>query len=161
MGVSLSSETKHLTPSPRLDRNPLSCGLGQIISCRRHLFPFCKQRSYASFLDDKLSVAIVITGKRNEGRSSIRAVFKGSGVEKSNMLPDEAEDELVGGKRRKTKVISVTVILSGSGDTEEPRNVTESGGGDDGEDALHDAVGSALEDEGKSLVQYLLRVIIN
>ncbi|CAF2055864.1 unnamed protein product, partial [Brassica napus] len=84
------------------------------------LFPCYKERPYASFRDDKLSVVIAIAGNRNEGSGSIGAVFKGSGVEKSNMLPDEAEDGLVGGDRRNTKVTSVTVILNGSGDTEEP-----------------------------------------
>lgn len=49
------------------------------------------------------------------------------------------------------------MILSGSGDTEESRNVTDRG--DDGEDAPRDAVDSALEDKGESLVQHLLRVI--
>ena len=46
------------------------------------------------------SVAIAITGKRNERSGSIRAVFKGSSLEKSNMLPDKAEDGLVGGDRK-------------------------------------------------------------
>ena len=41
------------------------------------------------------------------------------------MLPDEADDGLIGGDRRKTKVTSVTVIPNGSRDTEEPRNVTD------------------------------------
>ncbi|KAL0710952.1 hypothetical protein Bca4012_017930 [Brassica carinata] len=81
MGVSLSSETKHLTPSPRLDRNPLSCGLGQI---------------------------------KKRGKKQASSGLQGIRVEKSNMLLHEAEDELVGGKRRKTKVISATVILSGA-----------------------------------------------
>ncbi|CAN7010919.1 unnamed protein product [Brassica oleracea var. botrytis] len=83
----------------------------------RHLFPCCKERPYASFRDDKLNVAIVMMGKRNEGSGSIGAVFKGSGVEKSNMLP---EDGLVGSHRRKTKVTSVTAILSGSGEDRTP-----------------------------------------
>ncbi|KAF2595073.1 hypothetical protein F2Q70_00042911 [Brassica cretica] len=125
MGVSLLSETEHLTPSPRLDRNPLNCGLESITQC-----------------SDRYR------GQEKRGKRQ-----HWSGVEKSNMR-----------QRMKT---SVTVILNGSGDTEEPRNVTSpteqtscrSGGGDDGEDVLHDVVGSTLADEGESLVQYLLRVI--
>lgn len=85
------------------------------------MFPFCKDRSYA-----QLSVAIIITGKRNE-----------EGTE----------------TQRRSQETSLRVLLLS-------RHLVEGGGGDDGEDALHDVVGSELEDEGESLVQYLLRVII-
>ncbi|KAL0750866.1 hypothetical protein Bca101_032869 [Brassica carinata] len=137
MGVSLSSETEHLTPSPRLDRNPLSCGLGQIMSRRRHLFPFCKQRSYASFLDDKLSVAIIITGRETREAAA------------SELSSRDPRERRHGSQETSLRVLQLS------------RHLVEGGGGDDGVDALHDVVGSALEDQGESLVQYLLCVIIN
>ncbi|KAL0738737.1 hypothetical protein Bca4012_014947 [Brassica carinata] len=99
-------------------------------------------------------------GKRNEEEAH-RAVLRDPVWRRAICSLMRREDELVGGKRRKTKVISVTVILSGSetrrSQETPPRvlqpsiHLVEGGGGDDGEDALHDAVGSALEDEEKAL----------
>ena len=76
-------------------------------------------------------------------------------MEDGDLLPDEAEDGLVGGDWGEAEVLGVGALLSRSGDAEEPGDVAdgvlelgghlaEGGGGDDAKDALHEAVGAAF-----------------
>ncbi|XP_010481775.1 PREDICTED: uncharacterized protein LOC104760534 [Camelina sativa] len=56
------------------------------------------------------------------GSGIIRMVFEGAGVENDDLLPDEANDGLVGGDKGKTKVAGVAVIFGVRRDAEEPGN---------------------------------------
>lgn len=102
---------------------------------------------------------MVAAGEGHEGGGGVGPVLRRAGGEHGDLFPDEAEDGLVGGDGGEAEVL-VGAIVGGGGDAEEPRDVAdgvfeegggfaERGGGDDGDDgehALHELVGAALED---------------
>lgn len=94
-------------------------------------------------------------------------------MEGGNLLPDEAEDGLIGGDGGEAEVPNIVVFsvtVSRGRDAEEPGDVAyrvvelgggtfELCGGDDGEDALHEAVGAAFGDDEEGFVEGLLGVV--
>ncbi|CAA6673498.1 unnamed protein product [Spirodela intermedia] len=101
------------------------------------------------------------TNAGHEGRRGVGAVLEGAVVEFRDLLPNQAENRLVGGDRGESKV---TVVVQPG---HIPDGVLQLGGhllegcsGYDGEDALYEAVGcTALTHEGEGLLEDLLCVV--
>ncbi|CAA7410728.1 unnamed protein product [Spirodela intermedia] len=120
------------------------------------------------------------TNAGHEGRRGVGAVLEGAVVEFRDLLPNQAENRLVGGDRGESKVTVVVVVVvaaaaatasAGGGHSEQPGHIPDGvlqlGGhllegcsGYDGEDALYEAVGcTALTHEGEGLLEDLLCVV--